>query len=171
MFDKIIKVLIVTVSLLFCQNSGVLAVDVIELNQLVENAEAIDGHTVTVTGEAIGEAIGEAMERGDYAWVNINDGSNAMGIWMPLYDVQRIKFFGDYKHIGDQLQVTGVFNQSCVEHSGDVDIHSASITVVTAGYATVETVSSQKIIIGIVLVFLALVFGLIYYQVIKKSDG
>ncbi len=167
MLDKIIKTLILTVSLLFCLNGGVLAADVVELNQLVENAEAMDGQTVTVTGEAIGEA----MERGDHAWVNINDGTNAMGIWMPLDDAQRIKFFGDYKHIGDQLQVTGVFNQACVEHGGDVDIHSNSIMVMEAGYATEESVSSPKIIIGIVLVFLASVFGLIYYQVIKKSDG
>lgn len=167
MLDKIIKTLILTVSLLFCLNGGVLAADVVELNQLVENAEAMDGQTVTVTGEAIGEA----MERGDHAWVNINDGTNAMGIWMPLDDAQRIKFFGDYKHIGDQLQVTGVFNQACVEHGGDVDIHSNSITVMEAGYATEESVSSPKIIIGIVLVFLASVLGFIYLKIIKKSDG
>ncbi|WP_414150707.1 hypothetical protein ACIZ62_16885 [Acetobacterium carbinolicum] len=72
MLDKLIKTTILTVGLLFCLSGGVLAVDVIELNQLVENAEAMDGKTVTV--------IGEAMERGDYAWGNINDGSNAMGI-------------------------------------------------------------------------------------------
>ncbi|PKM71998.1 MAG: DNA-binding protein, partial [Firmicutes bacterium HGW-Firmicutes-17] len=65
MLDKIIKTLILTVSLLFCLSGGVSAADVVELNQLVENAEAMDGQTVTVTGEAIGEA----MERGDHAWV------------------------------------------------------------------------------------------------------
>jgi hypothetical protein len=167
MLDKLIKTTILTIGLLFCLGGGVLAADVIELNQLVENAEAIDGKTFTV----IGEAIGESMERGDHAWVNINDGSNAMGIWIPLDDAKSIKVFGDYKHIGDQLQVTGVFNRACVEHGGDVDIHSTSIEVVTAGYATTETVPFQKIIIGIVLVFLALIFGLIYYKVIKKSDG
>ncbi|WP_373484420.1 hypothetical protein [Acetobacterium sp.] len=167
MLDKIMKALILTVSLLFCFNGNVLAAEMIELNQLVENAEAMDGQTVTVTGEAIGEA----MERGNHAWVNINDGTNAMGIWMPLDDAQSIKVFGNYKHIGDQLQVTGVFNQACAQHGGDVDIHSDSIAVVTPGYATVAVVSSQKIIIGIVLVFLALVFGLIYFKFIKKSDG
>ncbi|MDO9492398.1 hypothetical protein [Acetobacterium sp.] len=167
MLDKIIKTLILTVSLLFCLSGGVSAADVVELNQLVENAEAMDGQTVTVTGEAIGEA----MERGDHAWVNINDGTNAMGIWMPLDDAQRIKFFGDYKHIGDQLQVTGVFNQACAQHGGDVDIHSNSITVIEAGYVTEESVSSPKIIIGFVLVFLASVLGFIYLKIIKKSDG
>lgn len=167
MLDKIIKTLILTVSLLFCLSGGVLAADVVELNQLVENAEAMDGQTVTVTGEAIGEA----MERGDHAWVNINDGTNAMGIWMPLDDAQRIKLLGDYKHIGDQLQVTGVFNRACAQHGGDVDIHSDSVKVVKSGYATAESVSAPKIIIGLVLVCLALVLGLIYLKVIKKSDG
>lgn len=156
-----------TVSLLFCLNGSVLAADVIELNRLVENAEAMDGQTVTVSGEAIGEA----MERGDHAWVNINDGTNAMGIWMTLEEAQQIKVFGDYKHLGDQLQVTGVFNQACAQHGGDVDIHSDSMAVVTAGYATAEAVPALKIVIGLVLVCLALVLGLIYLKVIKKSDG
>lgn len=167
MLDKIIKPLMLTVSLLFCLTGSVLATDVVELNQLVENAEAMDGQTVTVTGEAIGEA----MERGTHAWVNINDGTNAMGIWMPLDDARRIKIFGDYKHIGDQLQVTGVFNQSCAQHGGDVDIHSDSITVVTAGYATAETVPALKIIIGTILGSLTVLIGLIYLKIIKKSDG
>ena len=167
MLDKIIKTLILTASLLFCLNGGVLAANLVELNQLVENAEAMDGQTVTVTGEAIGEA----MERGDHAWVNINDGTNAMGIWMPLDNAQSLTIFGDYKHIGDQLQVTGVFNQACTEHGGDVDIHSDSITVVAAGYATTESVPALKIIIGTILVCLAVLISLIYLKVIKKSDG
>ena len=167
MLDKIIKTFMLTVSLLFCLNGSVLAADVIELNQLVENAEAMDGQTITVTGEAIGEA----LERGDHAWVNINDGTNAMGIWMPLDDAQRIKVFGDYKHHGDQLQITGVFNQACAEHGGDVDIHSDSITVVAVGYATAESVPAPKIVTGLVLVCLASAHGLIYLKVIKKSDS
>jgi hypothetical protein len=154
-------------SLLFCLNGSVSAAAVVELNQLVENAEILDGQTVTVSGEAIGEA----MERGDHAWVNINDGSNAMGIWMPLDNAQSLKIFGDYKHIGDQLQITGVFNQACAQHGGDVDIHSNSITIMAAGYATAESVPAPKIIIGLVLVCLAFVLGLIYLKVIKKSDS
>lgn len=156
-----------TVSLLFCLNGNVLAAEVIELNQLVENAKAMDGQTVTVTGEAIGEA----MERGDHAWVNLNDGTNAMGIWMPLDDAQSIKVFGNYKYHGDQFQVTGVFNRACAQHGGDVDIHSASITVVAAGYAAAEAVPALKIFIGSVLVSLAVLIGLIYLKATKKSDG
>lgn len=165
MLDKIIKLLMLTVSLLFCLNGSVFAADVIELNQLVENAEAMDGQTVTVTGEAIGEA----MERGDHAWVNINDGTNAMGIWMPLDDAESIRVFGDYKHHGDQVQATGVFNRACAQHGGDVDIHSDSITVVTAGYAAAEAVPTLKIIFGLVLVCLASALGMIYLNVIKKK--
>ncbi|WP_303866209.1 hypothetical protein [Acetobacterium wieringae] len=167
MLDKIIKTFMLTVSLLFCLNGSVLAADVIELNQLVENAEAMDGQSVTVSGEAIGEA----LERGDHAWVNINDGTNAMGIWMPLDVTQHIKVFGDYKHHGDQLQITGVFNRACAQHGGDVDIHSDSITVLMAGYATDESVPALKIIIGLMLMCLASVLGMIYFKAIKKSAG
>lgn len=66
---------------------------------------------------------------------------------------------------------TGVFNQACAQHGGDVDIHSNSITIMAAGYATTESVPAPKIIIGLLLVCLALVLGLIYLKVIKKSDG
>lgn len=161
MFNKTINLFLITVGLLFCLTEGVFANDIIELNQLVENPEARDGQTVTVTGEAIGEVI----ERGDHAWVNINDGSNAMGIWMRAEDAQSISVFGDYKHIGDQLQVTGVFNRACVEHGGDMDIHCASITVVKTGYSNEESVSSLKIIWGTILTFLALIIGFIYLKV------
>ena len=44
---------------------------------LIENALALDGQTVTYTGEVVGDI----MKRGDHTWLNLSDGSNAMGVW------------------------------------------------------------------------------------------
>lgn len=81
------------------------AEETIGINDLINNAETYDKQTVVVEGEAIGEV----LERGDYAWVNINDGTNAIGIWMTETEAKTIETFGDYKHIGDTLKITGVF--------------------------------------------------------------
>lgn len=52
-----------------------------------------------------------------------------------------------------------------------MDIHCASISVVKTGYSNEESVSSLKIIGGTILAFLALIIGIIYLKVIKKSDA
>lgn len=162
--DKIAKVMLLTVGLLLFFTIEATAIDTIELNQLVENAVVMDGQTVIVKGEAIGEV----LERGDYAWVNINDKTNAMGIWMKSEDAKKINVFGDYKHIGDTVKVTGVFNRACVEHGGDMDIHSDSVLIEEAGYTTEETISYNKIFIGVGLVLTASIMGVFYLRRIRK---
>lgn len=133
--------------------------DTVTLNDLVEKGKELDGKTLTVQGEAIGEA----LERGAYAWVNINDGTNAMGIWMKIEDAKKLAFYGDYKHKGDTLRVTGIFNRACKEHGGDMDIHADTVAVVANGYYAREEMSIQKIIAGAVLLILALIAAGAYF--------
>lgn len=165
MCDKKIKALIIMLNLLFCLSPSVLAADATELNQLVENPETMDGRVVTV----LGEAIGEAMERGDYAWININDGTNAMGIWMTLDQAQSVKVFGDYKHAGDQVEIIGVFNRACTEHGGEMDIHCQQLEIVRPGFDTPEDISIRKVVLALVLSGLALAIGLAYWGIIRKN--
>ena len=46
--------------------------------ELINNAKQYDGKTVNYKGEVIGEV----MVRGDYAWLHVNDGTIAIGIWV-----------------------------------------------------------------------------------------
>ena len=46
-------------------------------NQLIEKASEFDGRLVAVTGEAIGDL----MLRQNGSWLNISDGSTALGIF------------------------------------------------------------------------------------------
>lgn len=142
-------------------------IDAIELNQLIENAKVMDGKTVIVKGEAIGEV----LERGNDAWVNINDGTNAMGIWLKLENTKKIMYFGDYKHKGDRVKVIGVFNRACVEHGGDMDIHCSTIEIIEEGYLIKEKVAFLKIIIGIILVSVTLIVADFYLIIMRKPTS
>jgi hypothetical protein len=97
--------------------------------ELIEQAKDYDAKTVTYQGEVIGEI----MVRGDYVWVNVNDGQNAIGIWAKKDLIKGITYKGDYKHIGDRIEVLGVFHRACPQHGGDLDIHAQEIIKVAEG--------------------------------------
>ncbi len=54
-----------------------------------------------------GEVVGDIMVRGRYAWINVSDGVNATGIWIPKERVQIIGLKGDYEHHGDTVKIEG----------------------------------------------------------------
>jgi len=161
---KYIETLIFIFVFIFSVSINVKAEDTVELNNLIENAKQLDGQEVTVQGEAIGER----MDRGDYSWVNINDGTNAMGIWLSKADAEMISHYGDYKDKGDIVKVTGTFNRACAEHGGEADLHNSSIIIVQEGYIVNEQISSVKIIITIILVAFASLSLLIYFKFSHK---
>lgn len=114
----------------------------IDSNTLINNAKYYDGKTVTF----IGEAIGEIMKRGKYAWVNINDGYNAIGIYLPASEVEKIRLLGKHNQIGDIVMVKGVFHRACKEHGADLDIHANKIEIIKRGYIKKEVITPIKAI-------------------------
>lgn len=152
---------------MFAISSPVSAASAIPINDLIEKSLEYDGQTVSVQGEAIGEV----LERGDYAWVNISDGGNAIGIWMTFDDAEKIEFFGDYKNIGDTLLITGVFSRNCTEHGGEVDIHCSTLEILSPGHHVPEFVPSAKIMITTLLAVLALLAVIITFALRKKRTA
>lgn len=134
-----------------------------EINTLIENAKGMDGQEVTVQGEAIGER----LDRGDYSWINMNDGSNAIGIWVRKSDADQILNFGNYKTKGDTIRITGTFNRACVEHGGEADIHNNQMQIVEKGYKLTKQISFTKVIAAIILVIITLSSLLIYFKSVK----
>lgn len=136
--------------------------------ELVESPKTWNGKTVTFTGEVIGEA----MKRGDHAWIHINDDAYykrnveegaALGgynsghaVWIPTELTEAIKYFGDYKHEGDIVTVTGVFNAACAQHGGDMDIHATALIVDTPGHHVTDAVRPWKIALAVALLAMAL---------------
>lgn len=124
---------------------------------LVEDPTAWDGQTIEFTGEAIGEA----MSRGDEVWLHLNDDAYAMqtteeggtlsgfnsghAVVVTPEMAERVTVFGDHKHRGDLVRVTGVFNAACDEHGGDMDIHATELEIVERGRTVTDAIATSKI--------------------------
>lgn len=120
---------------------------------LIEKAADLDGREV----EFHGEAIGEPMRRGDHVWINVNDGSNAVGVWAEGRAAAVVRWYGSYRARGDTLLVRGVFHRSCPEHGGDFDIHASEVSVLISGTASHHPVAPPRWIAAAVLLAAALV--------------
>ena len=157
---KTVKTLLIMLLLSFSLSAQVCAAAAIEINTLIEKSQAFDGQTVTVEGEAIGET----MLRGEYAWINISDNTNAIGVWLKTSDAQKITSFGDYRHKGDTVKISGNFSRNCTEHGGDVDIHNQAMEIIEKGTNVPETITQTKINAASALFLFALLSAYIYWR-------
>jgi hypothetical protein len=121
---------------------------------LLNNAKQYDGKTVSYKGEVIGDV----MIRGDHAWLHVNDGSIAIGIWAPRTLIEDIRYAGDYHKKGDTVEVFGTFHRTCSEHGGDLDIHASEIKKIASGSLVIQPISRKKVYIGVYSLMLVLLF-------------
>ncbi|MDD5195383.1 MAG: DNA-binding protein [Candidatus Omnitrophica bacterium] len=126
--------------------------------QLINNAKEYDGQKVTYTGEVIGDT----MARGAYAWININDGVNAIGVWASKDSIKEIIYRGSYESQGDIVETIGIFHRSCAEHGGDLDIHAERILKKNTGRILREPLDTRKINLAFLLAVLALGIWLLF---------
>jgi len=125
--------------------------------ELIQNAKVYDGRTIVYTGEVIGDI----MARGDFAWVNINDGKNAIGVWMNKGLAANIIYTGSYRFKGDSVEIIGVFHRACPDHGGDLDIHAQGVRKINSGRQTIERFNLNKrnmalVLLGILCLVLVL---------------
>ena len=120
--------------------------------ELINNAKQYECKVVDYRGEVIGDI----MIRGQYAWVNINDGQNAIGIWGLKALIKDITYKGSYGFNGDMVEIKGKFNRSCPEHGGDLDIHAQSIRKVMSGKQIFESLDFNKVKIALILLGIVL---------------
>ncbi len=109
--------------------------------ELINNAKKYNGNTVVYKGEVIGDI----MVRGEYAWINVNDRKNAIGIWVKKESIKNIFYVGSYNVTGDSVEIAGKFNQACIEHGGDLDIHAQSINKISSGSKIPHFVNQKEI--------------------------
>ena len=141
---KIQRIIVITIIIVIFSSLTVLASEAItSVSELIDNGREYNSKVINIQGEAIGEL----LERGEYSFVNINDGTSAIGIYLKTTDGEMIKSFGNYHKIGDSVSVTGVFNRACKEHGGDMDIHCDSIQIVSDGYERTHNIIKFKIIL------------------------
>ena len=112
----------------------------ISSTELINKASQYDGKSVVYAGEVIGDV----MARGDFVWVNINDGDNAIGIWLSKELAGEIRFAGSYHAKGDRVEITGAFHRACLQHGGDLDIHAQHIRKISPGRSVGEELDTGK---------------------------
>lgn len=125
--------------------------------ELINNAGQYDNKAVTYQGEAIGDV----MRRGEYAWVNIHDGENAIGIWLASNLADGILYTGSYQYIGDIVEVEGVFHRACPEHGGDLDIHAQKLIKIKSGRLRPERFNADKRAFALILAALLLIIWIL----------
>jgi len=163
---KIFKTLIIALVLIYMFPNSSKAEEYANYNDLIENAKALDGKRVDIKGEAIGES----MRRGAYSWINISDGSNAMGIWLKNPEAEKVNTYGSYKFKGDIVKVVGTFNRACTQHGGDMDIHGENLSIVETGHKVEHQLSEWKMKAATSLSIITFIlFGLYYKRKSKAS--
>ena len=134
------------------------------IGELIEKAPQYDKKVITLEAEAIGEM----LERGDKAWVNINDGTGAVGVYIDKKEAEKIKTWGNYHSIGDTVKVTGVFYRAYNAQGGDLAIEGNSIERIKEGEQKHYTVDKGKYRALYFLVPIACVLGAIKFKKVKK---
>ncbi len=129
----------------------------ISSTNLIEKASLYNGMTVSYGGEVVGDI----MYRNGYAWIEINDGTNTISVYIPASEAKKIKYVGRYRVFGDTVQLTGAFHRACAEHGGDLDIHADTITVMEKGH-TVEDDPSTGLFVTAGVIFLCALTGTIF---------
>jgi hypothetical protein len=108
---------------------------------LIAHARGYDGQAVIFEGELIRGV----LPRGDHAWCNLNDGANAIGVWVPRPATAGVRYAGRYQVRGDWIRVQGVFHRACPEHQGALDIHADALLVVRPGGPVPDVLQRSKV--------------------------
>ncbi|MCX5704669.1 MAG: hypothetical protein NTZ92_01170 [Candidatus Omnitrophica bacterium] len=107
--------------------------------EIIKNVKSFDGKTITFEGEVIGDV----MRRGNFAWVNVYNYDDALGVWMSASLAAGIDHTGSHRETGDKIEVVGVFHRACPEHGGDMDLHAQGLRRISCG-TLIPNVPSRK---------------------------
>lgn len=146
-----IKTIIITVIILAIALP--VSADIVGSQMLIEQGKLYDNKSI----EYKGEVIGDIMRRGDYAWINVSDGSNAIGVWVMGEEVDKITYSGKYMSQGDIVLIKGLFHRACSQHGGDMDIHADEVVIIEKGYEREIPFEYNKLIYALVFLISAVI--------------
>lgn len=150
-----LKTIAVLVLAMFFCLTWILQVWAYAINDLIEEAKNWDQTDVEIQGEVIGDV----FRQKEFSWVNINDGSNVIGVWTPYHFLKGITP-GDYRKTGTFVRVKGRFHRACRIHQGETDIHAVSMEIVQEAKPRRHKVQRVRvwwlILLGIVAIVISL---------------
>ena len=161
-----ITAIIIILLIILCPYTALAADTEVSSNDLIDDAKQFDMLEVIYTGEIIGDI----MQRGDHTWINVSDGSNAIGIWVENKDTEGISLAGRYNIHGDTVRITGIFNRACAEHGGDFDIHASDIEIIEKGHTVTYLSSNMKEAVAYILCAVSIILVLRVFIRKRKKD-
>lgn len=122
---------------------------------------ALDGATVSFSGEAVGDVMNADA---DHKWVNLlgSDGS-CIGVLIDNEMANRILNVGNYSTTGSTLQVRGIYSIDCDDHQGELDVHALDVRVLDAGGPVDHYVNDADINIGMQLCFVGFLLLAVFF--------
>ena len=139
--------------------------ETVSSSALLTDPGLYDGRTISFEGEVIGDI----MKQDRYAWVNVNDGRSAIGVFTAAENVAGLSA-GGYKRQGDIVRVSGEFHRACHRHGGDMDIHAGSVTVIIKSAAREELIcpAAKKMAVLLAGAICLLLISMLYGRLRKK---
>lgn len=179
---KSIKLFMVLIALIFFFPGVFLYAqeEIVTVNDILSNPKQFDGKEVRLRGEVVQFKVktsgGYFIQLNDDPYVkkSIAEGSKpkgtncAISVFVKDELSKKIKYFGSYRYKGDVIEITGKFNVSCSEHSGETDVHADSLKVLKRGYPIKHPLNIKLLGFSIAL-FLISTFVLVYWEYKKKQ--
>ena len=122
------------------------------VKELVNGSKTFDGQSVVIRGEAIGQV----MSRGDFAWVNVEDATGQIGVWLSLEEAGKIGSLGNYHTKGDIVQVEGIFARADTRLQGETAVRAQTVTIIFRGEPIPHEFNMVKVEISAALLACAL---------------
>lgn len=157
---------LIPVILTICRPEYIAAKEM-KLKKLIERMKIFDGNQIEIKGEVVGDI----MRRKGGLWLNIDDGTESMGVWCPEKILPRIDFIGGYKSKGDIVWIRGTFNNACPLHGGETDIHALEIIRIREGYPLYHPASPERIKWALILLTLAVFITAAYWWKRIQASG
>ncbi|MCX5642996.1 MAG: DNA-binding protein [Candidatus Omnitrophica bacterium] len=145
---------------------NIVAPPTVHISDLITQSRSYEGRVIVTEGEAVGDL----MLRGEYGWVNLSDGSNAIGVYAPSKQLEQIKHLGRYEIVGDRVSVTGTFYDACPVHSGETDIHASSVAIASEGSVVDEILDQVRLKLSLELALLA-ILAFLFRQFVRRAGG
>ncbi len=131
--------------------------ELVSCQQLVNEAGAWDGKMVSISGEVVGDI----LHVSGHVWLNVNDGTNAIGVWGDSGLVEEFRIVpGRYETIGTRLNIEGEFHRTCSLHSGETDIHLTKAALLKDAEEVAHPVNRGRLIIASSLFALSMLLAL-----------
>lgn len=103
------------------------------VEELQSATSRMDGDYVKITGEVVGYAV-KADDK--HVWLNLQgESGSVISVLATNRAASQITQYGCYEATGDRIAVSGIYNQACGRHAGELEVHATSVDVEQAGTA------------------------------------